>query len=266
MTMTFRGLNNLSEATLKDLADSLKGGRLSAGLSEADVRSICGDSWEDAWSDLNAACASGFNIEQLAILVGAIFEARNYEPEVDRLFELILTGPHMNGAEVTSTETMFHRMVDLAQEELIIAGYAFFNGKALFGALAAKMQANPNFKVTFCVNIERKEHDTTTDDGIIIEYMKTFKRFNWSDGVRLPDIYYFPPALKTREQGKAVLHSKCVIIDGKEALVTSANFTGNAQRTNLEAGVLVKDKLMVKRLRTYFVSAIESRLLEKVIA
>jgi phosphatidylserine/phosphatidylglycerophosphate/cardiolipin synthase-like enzyme len=60
------------------------------------------------------------------------------------------------------------------------------------------------------------------------------------------------------------MHSKCVIIDGKEALVTSANFTGNAQRTNLEAGVLVKDRLMVKRLRTYFVSAIESRLLEKV--
>jgi hypothetical protein len=55
------------------------------------------------------------------------------------------------------------------------------------------------------------------------------------------------------------------VIDGKEALVTSANFTGNAQRTNLEAGVLVKDRLMVKRLRTYFVSAIESRLLEKVI-
>jgi hypothetical protein len=43
-----------------------------------------------------------------------------------------------------------------------------------------------------------------------------------------------------------------------------ANFTGNAQRTNLEAGVLVKDRLMVRRLRTYFVSAIESRLLEKV--
>ena len=171
----------------------------------------------------------------------------------------------MKGAEVTSTETMFHRMVDLAQDELIIAGYAFYNGKALFSALAAKMQANPNFKVTFCVNIERKEHDTTTDDGIIIDYMKTFKRFNWSEGVRLPDIYYFPPALKTREQGKAVLHSKCVIIDGKEALVTSANFTGNAQRTNLEAGVLVKDRLMVKRLRTYFVSAIEGRLLEKVI-
>jgi phosphatidylserine/phosphatidylglycerophosphate/cardiolipin synthase-like enzyme len=179
--------------------------------------------------------------------VEAIYDARVSEPDPERLFELILTGPHMKGAEVTSTETMFHRMVDLAQDELIIAGYAFFNGKALFGALAAKMQANPNFKVTFCVNIERKEHDTTTDDG-----------------VRLPEIYYFPPALKTREQGKAVLHSKCVIIDGKEALVTSANFTGNAQRTNLEAGVLVKDRLMVKRLRTYFVSAIESRLLEKV--
>ena len=263
--MAFLGFNKLSEPTLKDLATSLQGGRLSAGLSEADVSSICGNSWEAAWADLNAAHASGFSIPQLAVLVDAIYEARVSEPDPERLFELILTGPHMKGAEVTSTETMFHRMVDLAQDELIIAGYAFFNGKALFGALAAKMQANPNFKVTFCVNIERKEHDTTTDDGIIIDYMKTFKRFNWSEGVRLPEIYYFPPALKTREQGKAVLHSKCVIIDGKEALVTSANFTGNAQRTNLEAGVLVKDRLMVKRLRTYFVSAIESRLLEKVI-
>lgn len=247
-----------------DLAASLQGGRLSAGLSEADVRSICGDAWEGAWADLNSAQASGFSVQQMAVLVGAIYEARAYEPEADQLFELILTGPHMKGAEVTSTETMFHRMVDLARDELIIAGYAFYNGKALFSALAAKMQANPEFKVTFCVNIERKEHDTTTDDGIIIDYIKTFRRYNWSEGVRLPEIYYFPPALRTRDQGKAVLHSKCVIIDGKQALVTSANFTGNAQRTNLEAGVLVKDRLMVKRLRTYFVSAIESRLLERV--
>jgi phosphatidylserine/phosphatidylglycerophosphate/cardiolipin synthase-like enzyme len=170
----------------------------------------------------------------------------------------------MKGAEVTSTETMFHRMVDLAQDELIIAGYAFYNGKALFSALAAKMQANPEFKVTFCVNIERKEHDTTADIGLIEKFKYVFSTYNWPAGCRLPNIYYFPPALKTNDTGKAVMHSKCVIIDGKEALVTSANFTGNAQRTNLEAGVLVKDRLMVKRLRTYFVSAIESRLLEKV--
>jgi phosphatidylserine/phosphatidylglycerophosphate/cardiolipin synthase-like enzyme len=262
--MAFLGFNKLSEPTLKDLATSLQGGRLSAGLSEADVRSICGNSWEAAWADLNAAYASGFSIPQLAVLVDAIYEARVSEPDPERLFELILTGPHMKGAEVTSTETMFHRMVDLAQEELIIAGYLFYNGKALFNALAAKMQANPNFNVTFCVNIERKEHDTTSDMGLIEKFKYVFSTYNWPSGCRLPNIYYFPPALKTNDTGKAVMHSKCVIIDGKEALVTSANFTGNAQRTNLEAGVLVKDRLMVKRLRTYFVSAIESRLLEKV--
>ena len=264
--MPFQGFNKLSEPTLRDLASSLQGGQLSAGLSEVAVRSICGNSWESAWADLNSAAAAGFSIPQLAMLVEAIYQARVSEPDPERLFELILTGPHMKGAEVTSTETMFHRMVDLAQDELIIAGYAFYDGKTLFGPLAEKMRAKPDFKVTFCVNIERKEHDTSTDDGIIIEYLRKFRKFNWAEGVRLPEIFYFPPALKSREQGKAVLHSKCVIIDGKEALVTSANFTGNAQRTNLEAGVLVKDRLMVKRLRAYFVSAIESRLLEKVIA
>jgi hypothetical protein len=148
----------------------------------------------------SAADALGFSIPQLAVLVDAIYEARVSEPDPERLFELILTGPHMQGAEVTSTETMFHRMVDLAQDELIIAGYAFYNGKAMFSALAAKMQANPDFKVTFCVNIERKEHDTTADIGLIEKFKYVFSTYNWPTGCRLPNIYYFPPSQDERHR------------------------------------------------------------------
>ena len=259
--MRFLSLNKLSEPTLNILAGSLKEGRLSVNLSESDLRSICGSNWQEVWTDLIKAHEAGFSLAQLGILVGAVYEARISEPDPDRLFELILTGPHMRGAEVTSTQTIFYRMVEQAQSELILAGYAIYNGKELFKSLASKMHSNPNLKVTFCLNIERRQHDTTTNDGIINEYIRNFKKYNWPEGCRLPEIYYFPDALSATD--KAVLHSKCVIADGREALVTSANFTGSAQIKNLEAGVLVKEALMVKRLRTYFLSAIESNLLQK---
>src|ERR1044072_7307094 len=51
---------------------------------------------------------------------------------------------------------------------------------------------------------------------------------------------------------RSSLHAKCVAIDRRVSLITSANFTEAAQQRNIEAGVIVRYPLFVERLVGYF--------------
>jgi phosphatidylserine/phosphatidylglycerophosphate/cardiolipin synthase-like enzyme len=49
----------------------------------------------------------------------------------------------------------------------------------------------------------------------------------------------------------AVQHAKLVVIDGLAALVTSANFSAAAAESNLECGVLLRDAVVAKSMKTH---------------
>ena len=59
------------------------------------------------------------------------------------------------------------------------------------------------------------------------------------------------------------MHAKCVIIDGAEALVTSANFTEAAQERNIELGLLVDAQPVARRIEEHFMPLIGSRFLAR---
>jgi phosphatidylserine/phosphatidylglycerophosphate/cardiolipin synthase-like enzyme len=55
-----------------------------------------------------------------------------------------------------------------------------------------------------------------------------------------------------------VLHAKCIVIDGEELFVTSANFTEAAQSRNIETGLLVKSSAIADQAARFFDSLIRS--------
>ena len=57
---------------------------------------------------------------------------------------------------------------------------------------------------------------------------------------------------------RAVLHAKCVVIDGRIAFVSSANFTEAAQERNIEVGVLVRSELIAERIINFFTALIST--------
>ena len=59
------------------------------------------------------------------------------------------------------------------------------------------------------------------------------------------------------------MHAKCVIMDGRKALVTSANFTEAAQERNIELGLLIGSHTVARRIEEHFMSLIRNRYLEK---
>ncbi|MFY9224595.1 MAG: phospholipase D-like domain-containing protein [Blastocatellia bacterium] len=82
---------------------------------------------------------------------------------------------------------------------------------------------------------------------------------------KLPDLFYDPRSLSEDQQQRSSLHAKCIIIDRKIALVSSANFTEAAQTRNIEA-VVVRYEPFVERLANYFEGLQKSGHFSKLVA
>jgi phosphatidylserine/phosphatidylglycerophosphate/cardiolipin synthase-like enzyme len=146
---------------------------------------------------------------------------------------------------------------------VIVAGYSIYNGKTVFRSLAQRMDSMLDLQVTFLVHIGREGKDTTIETDLIAQYAKRFVSDNWP-GQRLPEMYYDPRGLQMATAMRSNFHPKCLLVDGEEALVTSANFTMAAQKKNVEVGVKIKAPILVARLRAYFISLVERGDLKRV--
>jgi phosphatidylserine/phosphatidylglycerophosphate/cardiolipin synthase-like enzyme len=54
------------------------------------------------------------------------------------------------------------------------------------------------------------------------------------------------------DSGTRAVGAKCVVVDGRTAFVSSANFTETAQERNIEVGVLVRAPIVAERLVGFF--------------
>jgi phosphatidylserine/phosphatidylglycerophosphate/cardiolipin synthase-like enzyme len=73
-----------------------------------------------------------------------------------------------------------------------------------------------------------------------------FYQLLWSFGGPRPEVFFDP---RTANDASLVsLHAKCVVVDYKYSLITSANFTERGQRRNVEAGVEIEDEAFAQSL------------------
>lgn len=92
-----------------------------------------------------------------------------------------------------------------------------------------------------------------------------FGRVVASRTARKPEIWHDSRVFEVADRKAAgVMHAKVVIIDGKAALVTSANFTEAAQSRNIEAGLVLRNRRQVTRLRSFFEGLITTGFLRKI--
>jgi phosphatidylserine/phosphatidylglycerophosphate/cardiolipin synthase-like enzyme len=131
------------------------------------------------------------------------------------------------------------------------------NFRHLFERLAERMRAEPTLQVTFCLDISRGYTDTSLSSEIVRRFAAEFRRKHWP-WPETPRVFYDPRSLSESRAARSSLHAKCIIIDRRVALITSANFTEAAQQRNIEAGVIVRHPLFVERLAGYFEGLITS--------
>lgn len=96
--------------------------------------------------------------------------------------------------------------------------------------------------------LQERARKGTRGESELLRECADGSRTQWP-GVRLPEVYYDPRTLSSDAATRAAWHAKCLLIDDKVALVTSANFTEWAHQRNVEAGVLVRSPHFTSQLR-----------------
>jgi phosphatidylserine/phosphatidylglycerophosphate/cardiolipin synthase-like enzyme len=139
-----------------------------------------------------------------------------------------------------------------AEETILIAGYAIYQGQKVFHALAERMLERPALRVRMFLDIQRGPGDTSSSADLVRRFVHRFQLDEWPVGSPTPEVYYDPRSLSSDRTKRAALHAKCVVADGQEVFVSSANFTEAAHERNVEVGLLVHSAVIAERLTHFF--------------
>ena len=173
--------------------------------------------------------------------------------------DLVWSGPTVAGLHARNTRSVYEELLGSAERSVWASTYAFFDGPSAFEVLSKRMAARPRLQVTLLLNMRRKPGDTTVADQLVRRFADRFWKHEWP-GTERPRVFYDPRALEVDGPG-GVLHAKAVVIDDEVVFITSANLTEAAFDSNIELGLLVRDRALAASVSTHFQVLIDQRLL-----
>ena len=257
----FAALAGLDESDLTRLAELLEAGLLKPPLGALTLRShVAGDHAEALSECLEDLSRRGMPPDHLAAALRA-FAAGRRAGGVSAPIEVVVSGPD-TAATARDTGVVVRQLFDRALARVLAVGFAVRQGKAVFQALARRLDADEALEATLCVDVRRQRGDTALDSQVVRRFAENFVDKEWP-GTRLPHVYYDPRSLAPADRKASALHAKCVVADGREALVTSANFTEAAQARNMELGLLVGAPAVASRIEEHFRSLIRDGHLQR---
>jgi len=183
-------------------------------------------------------------LDQAATLVvlDTVISERRLRPVP--LVELVWTGPEARFAEARDTRVVVRRLFAQAERSVLLGGYSFVKGADIFEPLYEAMR-DRNVDVTIVIDIPGQAKSEADADSFASQAIERFYRDTWPFGDPKPTVYYDPRTVLPRNF--VSLHAKCVVVDTRFTLVTSANFTDRGHTWNIEAGVLVEDTVFARR-------------------
>lgn len=212
---------------------------------------------------LSEYAQKGFTKEQLLLSFSDLHRHLNESSNNEKSkIELVWTGPEALNSTLRDTGVVAQELFREAKNEVIIAGFAFYQGKELFKEIAQKLDDDPNFKVTFFVDV-RRDGNTSLEEAILVKFKTDFKKKQWP-GIKLPTIYFDPRTIDLESDNKSSMHAKCIIVDSNKTFITSANFTQAAHYRNIEAGVVINSKDYAVSLKSQFFNLVEIDFFKKI--
>jgi phosphatidylserine/phosphatidylglycerophosphate/cardiolipin synthase-like enzyme len=202
----------------------------------------------------------GMQLQHLALLAEVIVQTRRRQPQEADLVDLVWTGPEAPGAANRDTGVVVRELFGAAEEDVLVAGFAVYQGREVFKRLAERMSERPSLRVRFFLDVHREPGDTSFAEEVLRRFAQRFQTYEWPGG-RLPELYYDPRSLNLEAAKRSSLHAKCIVVDRRIAFVTSANFTEAAQTRNIEIGALIRCERFAARLIGHFETLVDAGLL-----
>jgi phosphatidylserine/phosphatidylglycerophosphate/cardiolipin synthase-like enzyme len=246
-------LLTLPASDLRALAASLRTGRLDAPYSASSLGRFVAEPlapWVAA--SLQYMADAGMQPSAAAHTLELLASAVSGHSPVEDLVDLVMTGPPVAGQENRDTSVVVSDLFRQAEETILIAGYAVYQGRKVFHALAQRMVERPALRTRMFLDIQRKLGDTSSSAELVRRFAHRFQSDEWPMGSPTPEVFYDPRALSSDRVKRAALHAKCVVADGREVFVSSANFTEAAQERNIEIGLLLHSTAIAGRVTRFF--------------
>ena len=242
-------LASLPDTALLGLATAVEAGWLSGSSPDSTFASIAGENGTAIGTWLTSLENEAFAPAQIARLLHSIVASRHR----DRVLvpDLVVSGPDVPGVPTADTYAVVQSLFQEAQNEIILAGYAFHNGKLLFERLAEQKLLRPQLRIIFHVDVPRKAGDTSSPEAIILRYADEFRTRHWP-WQPFPEVYFDPRALESDSHSRASLHAKVVVVDRSKLFLSSANFTEAAHQRNIEMGLLSRAAYLAEQVAAYF--------------
>lgn len=243
-------LGLLTDADLSSLADALRSGRLHAPFAAVSVQRYCARAQADEVAGgLQHLHEDGMKPQHLALLAETIVRTRKRVPA--DLVDLVWTGPETLGVSNRDTGVVVRDLFGSADHEVLVAGFAVYQGRSVFKRLAERMEERPGLRVRLFLEVQRPLGDTSLPEEVLRRFAHRFRTLEWP-GEKVPEVYYDPRSLDPDAVKRSSLHAKCIVVDRREALVTSANFTEAAQLRNIEVGALIRSAEFANQLVGHF--------------
>lgn len=238
----------LSDDALNALATAVTAGWLSASSPDPAFTSIAGENGAAVSAWITSLENEAFTPTQIGRLLHSIVAARHR----DRVLvpDLVVSGPDVPGVPTADTYAVVQSLFQEAQNEIVLAGYAFHNGRLLFERLAEQKRQRPQLRIIFHVDVPRKAGDTSSPDAIILRCAEEFRNRHWP-WQPFPEVYFDPRALNVDSGSRASLHAKIVVVDRSKLFLTSANFTEAAHQRNIEMGLLSRAAYLAQQVAAY---------------
>lgn len=260
----FDGLAVSDRSDLLRLADLLEADLLTPPLSVLALRDHIAAAPAASVAQCLAELASrDMSPAHMALLLRAFAAGRQTTDGTSTPVEVVISGPDAAGG-ARDTGVVMRQLFNTARGRVLAAGFAVHQGKSVFKTLADRLDSEDAFQVTLCVDVRRLPGDSSLTRDIVRRFANGFVNDEWP-GKRLPLVYYDPRSLESASRTASSMHAKCVVIDGEEALVTSANFTEAAQERNIELGLLVPSDSIASQIENHFMSLIHKGYLERLL-
>lgn len=244
-------LRRLGRTALIGLSEALDAGRVAPPYSRATLAALVPE--QDTipvLAALTSLHADGMAPRHIARALAWLAEERAAQQAIEDRVQLVWSPPELDRVDARDTGVVVQELFRRATRSVLIASYALDEGSkavAIFGELAARMDAEPTLDVRIFANIHRRHRDDTPSVQLVRQFARRLREQLWP-GARLPHVWYDPRSLDLDSQQRAVLHAKCVVVDRRWSLLTSANFTEAAQARNIEAGMLIDDRRVAERI------------------
>jgi phosphatidylserine/phosphatidylglycerophosphate/cardiolipin synthase-like enzyme len=184
---------------------------------------------QDGFDLATCGALAGLPAAAARLVVESVLAERTVHPRPE--LELVWTGREGSPTLSRDTSQVLPQLFARAERRVIIAGFAFYEASSIFEPLHARAR-DAAVEVEFFIHVDGTGQNARMSPSNFFTYS-----WPWRDVT--PRLYY--DARADTDDTSSTMHAKCVVVDDREVLVTSANFTGRAQVDNVELGVLIRD-------------------------